>query len=1060
MGKKKRPSLKASKPEPSSSVSKKNLPAGNLQQASASESSVRLAALLATFFTGLTALVYEVAWHRYLANFLGSQAKAAAVILAVFLGGLCIGYALFGRLSRAKSPYQNLWYCSLTEIGIGLWVLVFPWLYRFVWGSGFLVDPASGLSTLWEVGVSLLLMGVPTVLMGGTLPLLTQGLSLNSQEAPQFHARIYAINTAGAFFGCLLAGFLFLPQWGLTGTLYRLAPVNLAAGICLLCLARKILFSAPEAASCANELCSETEAGLNQAPDTTSSNPRTRHQISVVRACIMACIAGFISLTLQTILIRLIGLSMGSSEYAFCMVVAVFVAMLAVGSWLLSFPLFRHWNLVGNQLTAFFGLVALYLSASYWPYASHIIRTLFASVPPGFYIYHLMALLVLALVICIPVGTMGATMPLLFGAARSEASALGSVVGRLYAWNTIGCVLGAIFGGYLLLYYADMDWIFRLCLMLAVCNFALSIPWSKRINFGQLFQAAVIVCSFISVLTLSDWNKVFLGNGLFRLRHVRQHSYDGPAAFYKDFFEGVRFLGYRDGPNSTVVVSESDAGESSKKLNNNAPYVRSIKVNGKSDGETSFADTRTMRLAAHLPLLFSSKPIEKVGVIGFGLGVTVGSLTLYPEVKDIHVVEISPVVRDFAHFFDFANYGVTKSSKVRWSIGDAYRVMGAAAERYSLIVSEPSNPWVTGVERLFSQEFYGLVKNKLEPGGIYAQWIHDYSLSEPTWGLVMRTFGESFPYVKVFRAPRDTIILGSLEPFGNDSLEAFYRRYYESKDVQVALSQMGLESAAAVLGLEIWAGKEQFGEAELQTLEFPKLAHLAGRDFFLSDDLNMAETFSTPLRRLWSRAYAKRSYIVAHRLASDNQSTRVLEDYATSACDTKQALFYSSWKSSLMGCRNSLVALSLLGRIEPHYGFTREEADLLTRLRRDSDSESHAESIAQWHSFSKTGEIGSLETLIDLFKSYDSEFVPLSAEKLLVAVRTCLESASQAALGCRSNLAEALAVTNHSSEAATVLNSIVREDTSFNVPQARREFLKNLVSAAQDAQTWVSGRTQ
>ncbi|MFN8390647.1 MAG: fused MFS/spermidine synthase [Bdellovibrionota bacterium] len=1003
------------------SVSEAQLP--HLRQADAAKfDPIRFIAIAVTFVTGLLALVYEVAWHRYLANFLGSQAQAAATILAVFLGGLCIGYLVFGRISRSQTARMTLLLCGASEVGIGVWVLLFPAMYRYIWFHGVVVPPGSVVSLLWETGLSALLMLFPTVLMGGTLPLLTQGLSRDLRDSGPFHARVYAVNTAGAFLGCLLAGFVLLPAWGLTGTLHRLGSFNIIAGLILALIGMRLSEAKPE-----------PEAALPE----KVLHPEGKLSLPVASA--VAFLAGFCSLTLQTIFIRLVGLSMGASEYAFCMVVAVFVSLLAFGAWCLSRSGAAPWKLWMNQSAVLAGCALVYFSIDQWQYWSHVVRTLFASVTPNFYVYHAVMFLLLWIVLAIPVAAMGSTMPLLFGATRQDTARLGNVVGRLYAWNTVGCALGALLGGYALLAYGDVDWIYRLCLVLMATSLLCVLPSRRPIS-----AAAVVVVALIAY-SLPDWDKHRLGTGLFRIRHPLPRSYSGAKAFYDRYFDGTRFLAYRDGPNTTVAVNEQDAPPKSKELNGGADYVRNLKVNGKSDGETSYSDTRTMRMTAHLPMLFSKHPVEHVAVVGFGLGITVGSVSLYPEVKDIRVVEISPLVKEFAHYFDFANYGVTTNPKVRWSVGDAYRVMSATDERYSLIVSEPSNPWVMGVERLFSKEYYEIVKRKLEPGGIYAQWIHDYTLSEKSWGLVAKTFGGQFPHIRMFRTIHDTIMLGSDEPLDDDSLEAAMKRYSTNADVREALRQVSIPDVAALLGLEIWVTKDQFPDAEVQTLEFPHLAHQAGFDFFMGEDLSLHDVLDTSIRRMWSREYAQDALILPYLMHS-TVPTEVLESYARAACDVERLRLYPIWKSELKPCRDSLATLAVLGRIEPQNGLEPGEIALLVKMRKEAGTQN----LADWDQFAKSSDLGSINDVLDLYGSYDSIFLRLSSEKIMHAAKPCLDGNGAEELKCRSHLVEVLAVNGEEEHAVQVFTTLVRDNTG-QVGQERMDFLRSLIAEAERA---------
>ncbi|MCB0311555.1 MAG: fused MFS/spermidine synthase, partial [Bdellovibrionales bacterium] len=299
----------------------------------------RSLALIVTLFTGSAGLVYEVTWHRYLANLIGSQARAAAIILAVFLGGLSVGYILFGRFSHNRSPRTLIRMYAWIEILIGAWACLFPLLFNFVWQQVGILNPQGALSIIYDVTLCIVLIAFPTVLMGSTLPLLTQGLARNNRDAASFHARVYALNTAGACLGCLAAGFLLIPVVGLARTLILVSSCNLGAGLLLLYLAPRV---------------------SAERPHPKVSHHSLQGHLNLWQAAVVAFLAGFYALSLQTILIRLIGLSVGSSEYSFSMVVAVFILLLAVGAWLGAGINRRGIPLWLNQLVVFLGLAALY----------------------------------------------------------------------------------------------------------------------------------------------------------------------------------------------------------------------------------------------------------------------------------------------------------------------------------------------------------------------------------------------------------------------------------------------------------------------------------------------------------------------------------------------------------------------------------------------------------------------------------------------------------------------------------------------------------------------------
>ena len=208
---------------------------------------IRLTALLLTVLTGATGLVYEVTWQKYLSTLLGSHSEATAAVLGIFLAGLSIGYGLFGRVTRllvkrameTGRPPRLLFVYGLIEGGIGVYAILFPVLFALVQQlSLHIPHTTAGVAFAFDVFLVALLLAPPTILMGGTIPLLTQGLSRSVQDATRFHALVYGFNTAGAFFGALAGGFVLVPSLGLATTVMAMGALNLAVGAAFVALQR------------------------------------------------------------------------------------------------------------------------------------------------------------------------------------------------------------------------------------------------------------------------------------------------------------------------------------------------------------------------------------------------------------------------------------------------------------------------------------------------------------------------------------------------------------------------------------------------------------------------------------------------------------------------------------------------------------------------------------------------------------------------------------------------------------------------------------------------------
>ena len=777
----------------------------------------RAVALILTLLTGFSGLVYEVAWQRYLATLLGSQSEATAAVLAIFLGGLSLGYWFFGSLTRrlvergeaTASPPQLLLVYGVVEASIGLYVLVFPWLFRGVQALSYAIPHGpAGVGFGIDVALAALLIGPASILMGATIPLLTQGLARSLEDATQIHASIYAFNTAGAFVGALAAGFYLVPALGLVNVMLAMGMINLAVGAVFVALGLR-----------RRSLASLANVSSGQAGGTRAS---------VGPYLVVALLTGFAMMAIQTSLIRLAGLSFGSSQFTFSMVVAVFVLCIALGSFLVSTlsrisPLF----VVLNQWALAFVLLLLYLPLQDSPYWAHLLRSLFRDESAAFGFYYLLGFLFLLLGAGLPVILSGASLPLLFHQMRREVGHLGDLAGSLYSWNTVGSLLGALLGGYVLFFWFDLHHIYRLAVMALLVS---ALVLTLRVFEWRSFWVLLVIPLVAAVALLPPWDPEDLYVGLFRERQPLNGTFDGPAGFKAQNpgrFE-IPILFHTDDPIASITIQE----------NMMPGGIRSVSIssNGKSDGNTHL-DFTTMAMAATLPALMAKKA-ERAFVIGWGTGITAGELAALDSMERVDVAEISPGVMEAAHFFDFASLDASSNAKVSVIQSDAYRALMRSDERYDLIISEPSNPWVTGVEMLFSEEFLSAARDHLAEGGVYAQWFHQYETDDETVALVLRTYAQVFDHVAVWAAGyQDMLILGLDEP--GSATDHFRLEERASRpDFAASLSRMGIESFGALLSHEILpVGVLHAADLKgpTHTLYHPRLNDQAGRAFFRGD---------------------------------------------------------------------------------------------------------------------------------------------------------------------------------------------------------------------------------
>jgi predicted membrane-bound spermidine synthase len=773
---------------------------------------VRLIALLLTVLTGFAGLVYEVAWQKYLAALLGSHGEATAAVLAIFLGGLSVGYALFGRatrrvLERARRRGQRprlLSFYARVEAGIGVYALLFPILFGFAQKLS-LLGPLDhdALGFAFDVVLSALLIGPPAVLMGGTIPVLTLALAGDIGRATRVHAWIYGANTLGAFAGALAGGFWLIPLLGLDGVVWTMGGLNLAAALLFAALEGRATSVAPDP------------------EELSAAEPVPR----IAAWSGIALLAGFAMMALQTTLNRIGALALGSSHFTFAMVVAVFVLCLALGSFAVSaLPRIPRALVAGSQWLLVGLLFPLYLWMADVGYWAHGIRVRVGGVEAVFSEYQLAIFLSTLAVLAIPIGLSGALLPLLFHQLRREVRNLGAVAGRLYAWNTVGSLLGALLGGYLLLIWLDLHHIFRIAMgCLAVAASILSLLVLDRIP--RAVPALVALSTLAAIALLPAWPVDRLTPGTFRSRQEVPWTFLGADEFFKSrAIADVVF--HDDGPTTSVSVV--------------VPFRRpgniALYVNGKPDGAL-LGDYPTMALTALIPALIAESH-ERGFVVGLGTGVTAGELAALEGTREVTVAEISRSVIVANPLFAAGNLGASTNPKIELIRGDAYRTLLRSTDRFDVIVSEPSNPWVAGVEMLYTREFLEAVRSRLVPGGVYAQWFHVYEADSKVVNLILRTYASVFPRVSIwYMNGPDLLVLGmdrSDRALDVGALEARFRQ----PDFAAGFSRVGIDRFPQLLAHElIPLGTLHAEELEgpIHTLRRPILSDLAARAFFVGD---------------------------------------------------------------------------------------------------------------------------------------------------------------------------------------------------------------------------------
>ena len=714
--------------------------------------------------SGAAALIYESLWMRQFSLIFGNTTYSVTVTLAAFMGGIALGSHLIAR-RPVRNPARLY---ALAEAGAGITALATLFLLRGLprWYGG-LALPAP-LEAGLRVASAALVIGPTTVLLGLTFPLLAEFLSRAGGAMHAGIGALYRANTLGGAAGVLLAGFLLLPALGVTGLFVVAAATDLAIGGLFWLLAPPSLPEAPRPA--------KADAGIH-APRGLSGGPVAPER-PVWRGLfpLLAFCSGAASFGLEVLCTRTLALVIGSSYYSFNTMLAAFLLGIVLGA------LFAALGLLALAEVALLGS----LPRLYFSLMTRLGSSFFAHQAAGFG---------LSLLAMLPLTTVfGITFPLLAHLHCGQGAR--QVSGRLYLWNTLGSILGALATGFLLVPLAGLQasfvWLAGLLLAPGLLALLAALPRSPALRTAAGLAAAALLAG--AGLFYRPWDRLLMTAGVYKYGLEWRGLIPDGRTLQESLRRYRSLLFYREGREAVVSVTRSAAGTF-------------LAINGKIDAGDQ-ADTATQKLLAHLPLVLHPSS-GTAFIVGWGSGCTAGSAALHP-LREIHYAEIEPAVFDAAFLFEGLNRGVQRDPRFTVLLRDARNLLLSGGARYDLIISEPSNPWVSGMSSLFTEEFYRIVAQRLAEGEVFCQWFHYYDLGLEDIRVQVATFCRLFPYASLWLVPPspggpdgrptpvgDMLLLGSLRPLPLD-----YRRVQEALKapaVRQDLEAVGIPDELALL---------------------------------------------------------------------------------------------------------------------------------------------------------------------------------------------------------------------------------------------------------------------
>jgi len=795
----------------------------------------KIAFLFLFLFSGFTGLIYESIWTHYLKLIFGHAAYAQSLVLSIFMGGLALGAFLVSRLGpKIKKPLLAY---ALIEALIGIFALFFHEVFIFSQDILFKqlapnVDSNFIFTCLkWMFGILLILP--QSILLGTTFPLISNGLlKLAPHTAGKNISLLYFNNSFGAAIGALVSGFVLIQMFGLAGTILTAGIINISISLIALFLIKII--------------------SITTHPEKITQQILKRDRFYYLMLG-TAFFTGLASFFYEIAWIRMLTLVLGATTHAFELMISAFILGLALGSlWIkkridnFKSPI----TILGyvQLLMAFFALFTLVFYDSLFDLMEYVFKVLNRN-QEGYVVYILVNH-ALALLIMLPATFFaGMTLPLvtniLFQKYNNE-----KVIGQVYASNTLGSIIGIVIAMNLLLPLTGTKGLVSLG---GLVDLTIGITLFGYLYYknpaNKLRLQFILTCIFSLVIFQvihysSTFDPLKTSSGVFRTGIAKHDT-------------GSKVLFHKDGKLSTVDVIETIDGH--VVIYNNGKPDAGIKLYDVTGGQ----DEVTMILTSALPIAINPE-IKTVANIGMGSGQTIQTLLSYNFISHVDSIEIEKSViealPEFTVFSQLARYD--KRSKI--IIDDAKSFFAASKTKYDLIISEPPNPWVSGVASLFTTEFYSQIKQKLTEKGILAQWLQLYEINIKTVASAIKALSQNFKNYALYNTDDGNIIIIASDHY---DISHINDAFLSSKKTNLLLNRIKINSADSLRARYI--GDKKLLDPLFRSFPvkassdyYPRLSYQAGKSLFLkdkADGLTSLHHYPIPINQILMSTYPNKS---------------------------------------------------------------------------------------------------------------------------------------------------------------------------------------------------------
>jgi spermidine synthase len=748
-----------------------------------------LPALLLLFIgSGCAALIYEVVWFQLLQLSIGSSSVSLGVLLGIFMGGMCLGSVLLPKyIDRRRHPLKVY---AFLELGIGACGLLVLFLVPVIGNLYTKWAGSGGASVMLRAVVASICLLPPTLLMGATLPAIARWVE-TSPKGVSWLGFFYGGNLAGAVAGSLLAGFYLLRVYDMPTATYVAVALNVAVAA----LALLIAAITPRA----------VHTDDFDAPHIVADVPPGSRLVYVAIA-----LSGLTALGAEVLWTRLLSLLFGATTYTFSLILAVFLVGLGIGS-SLGASMARNaknpraalgWCQLGICVALAWAAYATSASLPFWPINPSISTSL---------VFNFQLDLMRAVWVMLPGAILwGASFPLALAAVAARGQDPARLVGGVYAANTVGAIVGALLVSLVLVAWVGTPVAEQVLIGVAALSGLLMLMGPGVVAIPTpVLVIGVAFAAGLMARAVPALPGILVAYGRYSATWVGQNE--------------IVYVG--EGVTASVAVSRTPSGV----LN----YHNAGKVQASSEPQ----DMRLQRMLGHITTLVPRSP-SRVLVIGCGAGVTAGAVSIDPLVTRQTIAEIEPLVpRVVSKYFAAHNFDVVNNKKVNVHLDDARHYLLTTSEKFDAITSDPLDPWVKGAATLYTREFFGVVKEHLNPGGVVTLFVQLYESSDAAVKSEVATFLEAFPDGAVFANTAngqgyDLVLFGQLGG-GKIDVDAVQKRLADPANERVAqsLREIGIYSAVDLFGT--YAGrrsdmKNWLQDAAINTDSNLRLQYLAG----------------------------------------------------------------------------------------------------------------------------------------------------------------------------------------------------------------------------------------